>query len=265
MPLILYSGDGPSRDGYVYDDRTGVSYEFPDSYLSRVLEGERFVYHQPRFYTGTGVIGRVVPSRNPGRSVCEILDWQPFDPPVPLKDPDGEYFEVDREAGKANVYWAQGVRSLTESSFERIVAAADAAPLAKNEVQTANATPEVRLNAKRYAVQFALDLLRAEHPDRPVVDLPPNNPGFDIRVGEAQDPHLYVGVKGTQSAEPLFWLSEGERLFSLANASSYELIVVAGIDLNGSKPPQVHRHVGPLVYQALVLEPSQWRGLLRTD
>ena len=40
MPIILYTGEGPSRAGYVYDDRTGVSYEFPDRYLSMIQPGE---------------------------------------------------------------------------------------------------------------------------------------------------------------------------------------------------------------------------------
>ncbi|MFV4913048.1 DUF3883 domain-containing protein [Microbacterium lacticum] len=238
-----------------------MSYEFPDAYLSRIVEGERFIYHQPRFYTGLGLVGRVAPSAVAGRSVCEILDWQPFDPPLPLKDEGGDYFEVDREAGQANVYWAQGVRTLTEAAFQRIVAATTVSGPVENAGESPSyADTATRKAVERYAVEAVLKLLHSEHPDVEVEELPPNNPGFDIRVGDAGAPLRFVEVKGTQAAEPVFWLTEGERQFSIANAESYELFVVAGIDLSGSKMHHLHRHAGAVVHEAVSLEPSQWRG-----
>ncbi len=260
MPLVLYSGDGPSRDGYDYDDKTGVSYEFPNRYLNRIVPGERFVYHQPSAYTGIGVVGPVSASTAPDRSVCEVLDWQPFEPTLALKDEDG-YFEVDPGA-TTSVYWAQGVRRISEVGYERIVSAASIKGAAHSSVSAVYADTETRKALERHSVDAVLALLREEFPGEEICELPPNNPGFDIRVGPREAPLRFVEVKGTQSREPVFWMTEGERQFSEANADRYELIVVAGIDLAAAGSHQTHRRRGAVGGPAFHLEPSQWRGRL---
>src|SRR4051794_35500308 len=127
MPVVLFTTDKP-RSGHVYDDRTGVAYEYPsplyDKYIST---GDRFVYVRPRAgYSGTGVIGDITASGNPGHRVCDILDYQPFDRPVGLKAPNGEYYELDPRYWTDNVYWGQGVRPLSGQRLEAILAAASA-------------------------------------------------------------------------------------------------------------------------------------------
>lgn len=263
MPLVLYSGGGPSRDGYDYDDRTGVSYEFPDRYLSKVVEGERFVYHEPRVYSGTGVIGSIVRSAFPGRNICEILDWQPFPTKLCLKDAAGEYFEIDRDAGQEAVYWAQGVRLISEPSFDRIVrAAGSVVPLDGRQRESQPHYP-ARSAIEQYAVDVVLRLLSTEHAGVEIDELPPNNPGYDIRVGPPANPARYVNVRATRSAEPVFWLTEGERQFSVVNSERFELFVIAGIDPNGTATThRVYRHAGAVQSQSVLLEPSQWRGKL---
>lgn len=268
MPIVLYTGEGPSRSGYTYDDRTGVSYEFPDRYLSMIQPGERFIYHRPGHYSGAGLIGPVAPSENASNSVCEILDYHPFDVDVPLRGPDDHYYEADPEAGRFGVFWSQGVRRVSERAYERMIAAGwpGGAPDLDGGKATGGghgyADATTALAVERYAVEVVLELLRTEHPGIEVVEQARNNPGFDVRVGPADDPLAYIEVKGTQAGEPVFWLTEGERKFSLANADRYELFVIAGIDLETAGAHLLHRRTGAVEGDGVTLEPSQWRGHL---
>ena len=85
VPVVLVTAHGEPRAGYTYDDRTGISYEYPDGrYEAWITTGDRFVYHTPDFgYTGAGVIGEIRSSATAGRLVCDILDHEPWEPPVP--------------------------------------------------------------------------------------------------------------------------------------------------------------------------------------
>ncbi|KYJ97042.1 DUF3883 domain-containing protein [Microbacterium sp. CH1] len=268
MPIVLYTGEGPSRAGYVYDDRTGVSYEFPDRYLSMIQPGERFIYHRPGHYSGAGLIGPIRLSENASNSVCEILDYKQFDVQVPLRGPDDHYYEADPESGRFGVFWSQGVRRVSESAYERMIAAGwpDGTPGRDHATDTDGvpgyADAATALAVERYAVGIVLDLLHVEHPDVEVVEQARNNPGFDVRVGPAEDPVAFVEVKGTQAGEPVFWLTEGERKFSIANADRYELFVIAGIDLATPGAYRLHRRKGAVHGDGVTLEPSQWRGHL---
>ncbi len=266
MPIVLFTDPKP-RSGHVYDDRTGVSYEFPDRYLRLVREGERFLYHRsgPPSYRGTGIVGRVAPSSKPSHSICEILDYQPFDQVVPVMSPEGHFFEAEPGSGKTGVYFAQGVRPISEGAFEQVLAIAgvDSAPNSDAGVG-GFADAATALTVERHAVDAVLALLNDEYPEHPVVEMVRNNPGFDILVGDPQDAHAFIEVKGTQAAEPVFWLTEGERKFSIANADRYELFVIAGIDLGAPDAHRVHRRKGAVDGEGVTLEPSQWRGHLTT-
>jgi hypothetical protein len=89
--------------GYtVTEDRTSVSYQFPEMYRRRVQPEERFVYYRgrrkigggtgPYVYFGTSIIGAVYPDLNdPNRLRCDILDYQAFPSPVPFKDENARY------------------------------------------------------------------------------------------------------------------------------------------------------------------------------
>lgn len=117
---MLATAHGKARAGYVYDDRTGVSYEYPTGrYENWIMTGERFVYHDPDApghsgYIGAGIIGDIHQSGTDGRLVCDILDYVSFPATVPLKDPStGTYFESDPTFWKTgNIYWSQGARPL---------------------------------------------------------------------------------------------------------------------------------------------------------
>jgi hypothetical protein len=263
MPLVFFSSEGAERSGYRYADRTGVSYEFPDAYLARIRPGVPFVYHLAvRGYTGAGIVGPIRPSAQLGRSVCEILDYRGFDNDVPLKRPDGYYYEADPDAGKVNVYWAQGVRSISVAQFESIVAASlsKEAPLRPGAYASAIDAKEV----ERASVDCAMAWLRAQYPGRVVVEMPHNNPGFDLMVGDIADPDLYVEVKGTRADSSVFWMTEGERAFSEANSAKYMLIVVSSLRPSeaGAGDWTLRARMGAVRGDDLILEPSQWRGLL---
>ncbi len=263
VPLVFFSSEGAERSGYRYADRTGVSYEFPDLYLGRILPGTPFVYHLAvRGYTGTGIVGAVRPSTLVGRSVCEILDYQGFDVDVPLKRPDGFYYEANPEAGKLNVYWAQGVRPVSVAQFESIVAASlsEKAPPRPGAYASSSDAREV----ERASVDCAIAWLKSRYPGQSVVEMPRNNPGFDLVVGDIADPDLYVEVKGTRAELSVFWMTEGERAFSAANSAKYMLIVVSSLRPRegGAGDWHLRARMGAVHGDDFVLEPSQWRGLL---
>ena len=108
----------------------------------------------------------------------------------------------------------------------------------------------------------AMNWLKRRYPDEIIVAMPPNNPGYDIRVGENSNPKFFVEVEGTQASVPVFWLSEGERKFSVANADSCIFLVVSGINLTGDSPPLISVRTGALEGSDVLLEPFQWRGQL---
>ncbi|GAG30030.1 unnamed protein product, partial [marine sediment metagenome] len=115
MSLVLTENEA-TESGIAYDDRTGVSYQFPAQYRNMIQPGERFVYYRgrkkrgggrmPQVYFGVGVVGHVrSDDRHPGRYTCDVLDYQPFAVPVPFRRQDGDYLESSAKRG----YFQRGV------------------------------------------------------------------------------------------------------------------------------------------------------------
>ena len=77
---------------------------------------------------------------------------------------------------------------------------------------------------------IAMDEVRSAYPSETITEMEHNNEGFDILVGPADSPVRFVEVKSTRSRRPVFNMSEAERKFSVANASRYSLLIIAGID-----------------------------------
>ena len=69
-------------------------------------------------------------------------------------------------------------------------------------------------------------------------------------------------VKGTRASDTLFFMSEGERKFSLRQASRYTLLVVVGIDLRNATCGSIVRRDGEVGGADVGLETAQWRGRL---
>ena len=279
VPVVLTTAPGVRRSGHVYDDKTGLAYEFPEGRYERwVVRGERFLYVEPRKgYFGCGVLGEVTDSGTVGRKVVEIAEYKALPRHVGLSAPDGSYYEADPTYWRTgNIYWAQGVRPLSEQRFEAIIgvsvppASPPSSPAAGGPERSGGGTgeggyasPAVARAVERYAVDEVLAWLRQDDAGLPVVEMPHNNPGFDIRVGHDPDaPDLYVEVKGTQSVDPVFFMSAGEREFSYKNAAKYEFFVVAGIDLTAKTHVQVHHRRGAMEDDVATMKASQWKGRL---
>jgi hypothetical protein len=122
------------------------------------------------------------------------------------------------------------------------------------------ATPDDADAVDAIGMEVALGVVRKAYPGQPVKAMPKNNPGFDILVGTATVPVRYVEVKSTRSLEPVFLMSEGERRFSVDNASCYELLVVTGIDVANRTHADVRRYPGAIERDRYSLRPLQWQG-----
>lgn len=253
-----------ARSGHEYGDRTGIEYEYPRGrYESLIQPGAQFVYQVPKVgYIGAGVIGEIRASTNPERLVCDILSANMFDQPVALKDPNGAYYEADPLFWKDKVYWGQGVRPLSESRLEAIVLAGGVpATFVADAARGGYASPAVTRAVEDYSVAVVVNELEKQYAE-PVVVMPRNHPGFDIRVGPGASPVRYVEVKGTQSTDSVFFMSDGERRFSMANADKYTLFIVSGINLKAGTHSQVSKRNGPVDGEDFELRPHQWRGRL---
>lgn len=121
------------------------------------------------------------------------------------------------------------------------------------------ADPATAQVVEEYSVSLAERLMWRRFGE-PVQVMPRNNPGFDLRVGSRLRPTRFVEVKGTQTAEPVFFMSDGERRFSIANTTRYTLIVVSGINVRRGTHGLVTERDGALIGPDLDLRTSQWRG-----
>lgn len=264
MPVVLFEAGGVARSGHLYSDRTGVEYEYPAGrYENWIQRGEQFVYTSPRAgYVGCGIIGEIQPSSDPGRLICEVLSVRLFDKPVSLKDPDGNYYEADSTYWKDKVYFGQGVRPLSAARFDAIIAAAelrqtpDPDPVAPNY-----ADPKTAQKVEEISVAVAVAAM-SDRFGHDVHVMPHNNPGFDLRVGPREAPIRYVEVKGTQTATPVFFMSDGEREFSIRNSAKYTLVVVTGVNVVDGSHAAISIRDGAVVGDSVQMQPSQWRGRL---
>jgi hypothetical protein len=130
MCLVLAMNEASEAD-ITYEDVPFASYEYPTRYRNRIREGERFVYYrgrrragggrQPQVYLGTGVIGAIRPSRNPGRLVCQVLDGDRFPEPLPFKDEDGSYLSLEAQgAATTNKACGRSPRRYSSRSSRRV-------------------------------------------------------------------------------------------------------------------------------------------------
>lgn len=105
--------------------------------------------------------------------------------------------------------------------------------------------------------------LEQRYPGEKITQQPYNNPGFDILVGTLANPITYVRVKATQGHQPVFYLSEGERQFSIEHADRYLLAVVYAIHLH-EETYQIALQPGRIDLTTSKLIPMYWQGKLLT-
>ena len=271
MPLVLAENEA-TESGIAYDDRTGVSYQYPRVYRHAIQTGERFVYYRgrkkrgpgrwPQVYFGTGIIGAISDDlHEPKRLVCEVLDYQPFLNPLPFKDVHGTYLEA---GASRRGYFQRGVRRISEADFDRILELAENVhPVQASTVGNAfadsqkYASPEVARAIEEFSVGIAVAELRRRYPAATVTPQPRNNPGFDILVTVTGE-NLFVEVKGTQRSSPQFFITEGEVQFSRSHADCFRLIVVYRINLE-SRTHAITWHEGAISAETgFNLKPIQW-------
>lgn len=145
MPLVLTTNDFVANPDHAWNDVEGVQYHYPNGYKNKVRTGEEFVYYRgvlrksgPRGqaeYFGRGRIGAVrIDPESPNRSrpswFCGIEDYVPFTPTVPAKLNGMFYEDIPQNM------WRNGVRSLDQATFGRIVAAAGQSAVASDALPT---------------------------------------------------------------------------------------------------------------------------------
>lgn len=111
-----------------------------------------------------------------------------------------------------------------------------------------------------FAMAAATTHLQQHYPGERVTQQPYHTPGFDILVGTAQAPVLYVKVKGTIKPTPAFALSEGERQFSIDHSDQYQLVMIYAIDLN-QETYEIKIHQGAIKPSSFLLSPLQWQAV----
>lgn len=280
MPLVLAENEA-TESGISYDDRTGVSYQYPRAYRRLIQAGERFVYYRgrkklsggraPQVYFGTGVVGSTSEdARDPGRLVCEVLDYQPFTKPIPFKDSGGRYLE---NGGSRRRYFQRGVRRISDGEFQRVLSLADGVEPAINvaahlsATSTFNgsyATPAFARLIDEFAMRAALADLRRRFPTADIKAQPRNNPGFDVLITDAAQ-LTFVEVKGTSRSLPHFFVTEGELQFSRRFAQQYRLLVVYRIDLAAETYALVSHEGAISAEQGFALKPIQWACAMHSE
>ena len=134
-------------------------------------------------------------------------------------------------------------------------------PLAE---QISGDAPETQAQLEEFAMRAAVRELGQRHPGEKVTQQPYNNPGFDILVGNLEHPIAYVRVKATQGYQPTFYLSEGERQFSIDHAEQYILAVVYSVRFY-EETYKVALHLGRIDLNTFRLVPMYWQGKLLID
>lgn len=275
MPLVFASNEASASERH-YDDRTGVSYEYPRQYQRRINEGELFVYYKGRrkagggfqqpVYFGAGIVGAITPAPgDAGRLRCAILDYEPFAVPVPFRAEDGSSLE---RGGVHKWHWQQGVRKLSDQEFMDILeraqtgksAAADRSasadlPAGKPDAASRSASISEGLNA--IALRAAARMLEQRFSDCAIARMPHNNFGYDLRVDRDGHTVRFVNVKGVRARRPRFSMSEGERQFADANGDRYTLFVAYDIDA-ATGVHQVWAQDGPVGDSAISFAANHW-------
>lgn len=112
-------------------------------------------------------------------------------------------------------------------------------------------------------VAIALHAIAQCYGGNEIERMPQNNPGFDVRVRDADGVTLaYVEIKSTAGAEPMFFISERERRFAEEFSDRYHLLVVTRVDLVDGTG-DVRWRDGALAGDDVELRARQWQGRLR--
>ena len=279
MPLVLAQNE-KSAAGVVYSDDLGVSYEYPKRYRSLIKEGERFVYYRGKrkeddsvhvpHYFGAGVIGEIAPSGD-GLYRCAVVDYQPFDPIVPLKI-DGRYLEPEannRISSQVGLHYRTGVRPISQETYDAICKLGIEAarekrhqPKLKKLEPTKKAAPSSSSELEKFALQLALAECRSRWRGAKSFVALAGGP-FSIAVHVAKDDPRYIAVKATAEPQPYLRLTAEEVKYSKRNAERYSVWVFYETD-PGTGTARLLSHDGAITNETVELEAALHGGRLRT-
>lgn len=111
------------------------------------------------------------------------------------------------------------------------------------------------------AMRLVIDTLAPRFPQAKFTQQPYDTPGFNLLVGDPAEPLAFVNVKATPSPQPVFWLSEGERLFSFDHADRFYLAVVYAIHL-ATETAEIQLRAGAITAAEGILLPRHWQMTL---
>jgi hypothetical protein len=124
------------NDESLWNDKTGVSYNYPAKYFRILTPGTTVIYYKGKLknkkfedirlsndphYFGVAIIGHNYLDKGASKKeyYCDILTYQPFDKAVPFKI-NGDYIEPIPDSKKSN-YWRDGVREVSKETFDKIL------------------------------------------------------------------------------------------------------------------------------------------------
>jgi hypothetical protein len=270
---LVLSQNEATESGHEYADVLGVCYEYPRRFRNIIRSGEPFVYyrgrrrasggHQPQTYLGVGIVGQIAIGSPEALLTCRIEDYRPFPEPLPFKE-GAAYLEPSaaRYGSRAGLYFRQGVRTIDDETFAHIVdLGGPQAPLPIPPTTTGYASPELAQLVDAIAMERATDEAEARFPNTRVERMPQNNPGFDFRVSANGVVLRYLEIKGTTHPTPRFFMSEGERCFSVEHASRYSLWIFYAIETQ-ARSGILRELDGAVAGPQVTLEPIQYAGVV---
>ena len=110
-------------------------------------------------------------------------------------------------------------------------------------------------------VKVALRAISKRYRQHRVIEMPHNNPGFDVLVLGPHNETEYIEIKSTSGPTPTFFMSEQQRLFAEKHSAGHHLLVVTNVDVD-AVTGDVRWHDGPLTTPDVELAPQQWKGRL---
>jgi len=151
------------NDESQWDDKTGVSYNYPAKYNRILTPGTKVIYYKGKLkdkqfedirlsntphYFGVAIIGDNYLDKNASKKeyYCDILTYQPFDKAVSFKM-NGDYLEPIPESKKTN-YWRDGVREVKKNTFDKIL------ELASTQFEPSIEISDFRISLRKFGEVF---------------------------------------------------------------------------------------------------------------
>ena len=151
------------NDESQWDDKTGISYNYPSKYSRILSPGTKVIYYKGKLkdkrfedvrlskdphYFGVAIIGDNYLDKSASKKefYCDILTYQPFDKTVSFKM-NGDYLEPIPESKKTN-YWRDGVREVTKNTFDKIL------ELASTQFEPSIEISDFRISLRKFGEVF---------------------------------------------------------------------------------------------------------------